>query len=475
MRGLHVNTPFLGSNKRRVLALMTVAALVAAGCGRDEDDQAADDEDAEETSSDASEETAGGGNIAGGEFGDLGPICQDGDASGSDETGLSDDEIVVGTVTDKGSDIRAGLTREMYDTAVAFTEWCNDNGGINGRQLRLEDMDAKLTEYNDRITDACDTVFAMVGGGAVFDADDNGARAECGLVNIAGYVVTPEARASEQQVQPLPNPAHQFSAQRYKRIREIDPDIERFGMLWVDFAGPKTIADQVRETVEAEGYEMTVDQPVAPVGETGWANYVREMKEQDVQVVEYIGEPEDQARLLEAMDVEGWYPEYMLGQPNMYDELLIDEAGPVLGEGLIVRSAFPPLDVNGEVPAISDYRELMETYNNEGKWPALLGMQGLSSWLLFATAAVECGDDLSRECVLENAFAVDEWTAGGLHGPTDPGNLQVGACGVLLRVTEDGVVYDEELTNPDSGDYFNCEESNVNELSSDYGVEAPAR
>ena len=74
-------------------------------------------------------------------------MCQDGDASGATATGVTDDEIRLGTVTDKGFTGVPGLNKEMYDAAVAFTTWCNEHGGILGRELVLDDLDAALTEY----------------------------------------------------------------------------------------------------------------------------------------------------------------------------------------------------------------------------------------------------------------------------------------------------------------------------------------
>ena len=40
----------------------------------------------------------------------------------------------------------------------------------------VDDLDAALTEYEARLTEACEQDFALVGGGAVFDEDPNGAR-----------------------------------------------------------------------------------------------------------------------------------------------------------------------------------------------------------------------------------------------------------------------------------------------------------
>ena len=106
----------------------------------------------------------------------------------------------------------------MFDAAVAFTTWCNQHGGILGRKLVLDDLDAKLFNYNDVITKACKEDFALVGGGAVFDDADNGQRVQCNLPNIAGYVTSPTARTADQLVQPVPNPVDKLPIGGYKAV-----------------------------------------------------------------------------------------------------------------------------------------------------------------------------------------------------------------------------------------------------------------
>ncbi len=66
--------------------------------GTEEDPQAeASNED--EEASDSEDATA----LSAGGFGDLEAVCQDGDASGATATGVTDTEIRLGTVTDKGN------------------------------------------------------------------------------------------------------------------------------------------------------------------------------------------------------------------------------------------------------------------------------------------------------------------------------------------------------------------------------------
>ena len=70
----------------------------------------------------------------------------------------------------------------MFDTAEAFTKWCNEHGGINGRKIVLKERDAKLTEFQQRVIEACDEGdFMSVGGGAVFDDTGQTDRLACGL------------------------------------------------------------------------------------------------------------------------------------------------------------------------------------------------------------------------------------------------------------------------------------------------------
>jgi hypothetical protein len=461
------------SASRSLIGVLLILALTAAACGRsgDESEEASEETPAEgDGGSDG-----GGGRLANGEFGDMGTVCQDGQPGPTpDEPGITDEQIHIGSVTDKGADARPGLTQEMYDSAVAFAEWCNENGGINGRELVVDDLDARLTEYPQRIETACQEDFALVGGGAVFDNADNGARVECGLINIAGYAVTPDARAADLQVQPLPNPVYQYPHQQYLRMQELYPEVDKYAVLWVDIPGPATVHQQLVETLETVGYDVVYDRAYAAMNEQGWPTFIQEMQDEGVEAVEIIGEPDYFVSLLSAMQTADWYPEFITTAPNMYDQRVEEEAAPAANAPVYMRNAFPTFDMTDEVDAVADYQELMETYNPDGRFPALLGAQSLSAWLLFAKSAVECGENLTRQCVLDTAFATTDWTAGGLHAPTTPGNLQTPVCAQLMTLTTEGFAYDEEATDPTDGIY-NCDPENIGDLTGDYGVEPPAR
>lgn len=434
--------------------------LAASACGRD---------DAPETGGDGTSTSTTAGGVgddataldAGG-FGDLESVCQEGDASGATATGVTDTEIRLGTLTDKGFTGAPGLNKEMYDAAVAFTSWCNEQGGILGRKLVVDDLDVALTEYEARVTEACEKDFALVGGGAVFDEDPNGVRVACGLPNVAGYVVSAPARTAELQVQPVPNPLDRVNIGRYVAAARDFPDgIKKYGIMSANLPAVTLVRDQLLQAAASLGFEVAYQLEYAPAGETGWANFVADMQAKDIKVLEYVGQPADLAQLNRAMDTAGWHPDVLLLSGNFYDATYAAEAGAVAGN-LYIQVQNYPFEEAADNKATQDYLDLMERYNPDGK-VALLGAQGISSWLLFATAATECGSQLTAACLLEKAGAMRDWTGGGLHAPQTPGNTEPSECWLALGLTAEGFAANDDATQPNEGVY-NCDPANVFEI-----------
>ena len=150
--------------KRLLTVLVAAAALLAGACGASGDDDAGPE--SEETTT---TEASSGGDEAG--FPDIdGPLCGEGDFTvQADEAGRGTDALYLGVTNDRSSDIRPGLNKMMYDTAVAFAGWCNEQGGIGGLPIEVVDLDAALFNVEAVMTTACTDVFALVGGGLAQD------------------------------------------------------------------------------------------------------------------------------------------------------------------------------------------------------------------------------------------------------------------------------------------------------------------
>jgi ABC-type branched-subunit amino acid transport system substrate-binding protein len=127
-----------------------------------------------------------------------------------------------------------------------------------------------------------------------------------------------------------------------------------------------------------------------------------------------------------------WDPAVIAGD-GAYDPHCVAEASDVSFSRVLVDVPFLPVSDGDAAPATSGVAELLGEVD-----VALTGdtLRAASAFWLWATAAEACGSQLDRACVIEQASAIDEWTAGGLHAVTDPGTSTIEPCVVLLGVDE---------------------------------------
>jgi ABC-type branched-subunit amino acid transport system substrate-binding protein len=429
--------------RRALLALIGIAALVAASCGSDrgEDESGGADSTPSETTV---------GTAAAGDFGDLEGVCGPNEGGGevtntdpAETQGISADEIVVGTVSDPGFEGRPGLNQEIFDAGEAFVQWCNEAGGINGKQVTLNLRDAAITEYQPVLQQSCAEDFGIVGSGAVQDNFWPDVGASCGLIDIAGFSVTPD-KAGEagrdpieaRSVQPVPNPSNKYQTGSYVIIDEDNPDAAAHtGILYGDLETTQIQAERVQAGLEEIGHEIVHTAAYNILGEANWAPFAQGLQDDGVEFLQFVGEGENFAQLLQAMDEIGYRPSVIAQDANFYDAGWLEAAGPS-GNGVFVRTAFWPLEEADSNPATQQFLDIMEA---QGGKIAQLGAQSMSAWMLFATSARDCDrdNDLTRTCVLEHASSVEDWTGGGLHAPSNPGTNEPPNCTIVLQV-EDG-------------------------------------
>ena len=215
--------------KTRALALICVAAVLLAACGSRNPDAA---QSAQGSNNGAQPTTSGtaapGGGGGGGEddFGTLPNPCgenESGETLTATGTGVTEDEIVLTTIADPGG-AKPGLNQGMLDSMVAFADWCNTFGGINGRKVSVIERDGKIFEYQQRVTEACADSFALVGGLGVTDSLGAQTAIDCGLVNVPGAAVSAEQTDADRTYQPLPNPIQEYQAGSGQWIAKTFPE-----------------------------------------------------------------------------------------------------------------------------------------------------------------------------------------------------------------------------------------------------------
>ena len=458
---------------RRTLVFIATGALVVSACGRDkaETTQTTAPSGASTTVAPAAAGLDQGG------FGDLGVICKpaaDASKLTASDVGVTASEISIHTFSDPGYSGRLGLNQEMFDTATAFSAWCNEHGGINGRKINPTLSDGKLFEAQQRMVEACDgKAFMLVGGGNVFDDSIQKDRLGCkngALPQVAAYLVTGQAADSDLTRVPIPNPGNQQPTGALKILGEKFPDTtQAVGVLTGALPTTKVVAQRNIEAMKSLGWKVVYEGEYSPAGETSWRKFVTDMQTKGVKGLYWVGEPTNLALLLSEAKGLGLNLDWYAADANHYDNQLFAEDSASVSN-VFVRSIFYPFldeaDANKNV-ASKQYREIVQTYGKASKKIAYLGNQALSAWLLWAKAAGDCGADLTRDCVWDKLASVTSWTGGGLHAETNPGGGKASNCFNLLEAK--GGKFTLVDIKADRGVY-NCAEGNVMDLKGDYGT-----
>ena len=460
---------FSRTSKRRIaVAVLAASVLVAGACTRSSDDvEAGSSETSAPAGGDDSSGSGGQSDAGPGDFGDLTDVSGPGDASGATAQGVTDDEIVVGTISDPENAGRPGLNQELFDASTVFTEWCNAAGGINGRKITNVERDAKLSEYKQRITEACEEDFMLVGGGGVFDDTGQVERVSCLLPEIPAYQVSPQSRGSDLIVNPIPASLDELQVGAMNYLEKTFPgSTENVGFLTGTIPSTVFIDAQLQDGAAELGWNTVYQAQYNPLGESSWTPFAQALKSAGVQGLVYSGEPENLAALLQAITDIDYELDWTLAGSNAMDERFIEIGGDAVDSVYLAATVVPPF-LADENPATQQYLDLFAEYLPDGKSMAGLGYNSFSAWLLFAQAVKACGSEVTRACVYDEAKKVNEWTGGGLHARTHPATNQLTRCTIVVHATPDGFEVPDDF-EPNDG-LFECSEDNVVGVDGDYG------
>jgi ABC-type branched-subunit amino acid transport system substrate-binding protein len=440
------------THARRWLLPILVLALVASACSSGRGDDA---------TSAGSSTTAPAGAASATKFGTLESPCGKGDAKGATDEGVTDDAIKIGYGDDAGFSNSPGLNHEMSDAVKAFVGWCNDQGGINGRQIDASYYDAKITDVNNAITEACAKEFMLVGQGFSLDASQETIRRGCGLPSVPGFAVSPQHANGPLKYEPLPVPGDYTVISHGKQLADMFPDkIKKAGVLYANYSATIDSKDKVVPGFSSLGYRFECEVQYNILGEPDWKPLVQKLKDCGAEMVYFVGSPNPNFRnVLEASAQLEFQPVWW-GDPNLYDSAFAKWNKDGFGDKVYFRSAFTPLEEAKDNPATQSYIDIV---TKSGGDLGLLGQQSASAFLLWATAAKSCGTTLTRDCVVGKLKAIKKWDAGGFQAPADPGDNLPTQCGVLLQLSGTGF----ERVFPKEVDTFDCDPSYAFKVTGD--------
>jgi len=436
----------------RWLAGGIVLTLFVAACGSDRGD---DNGGGPAGGGGTTETTAAGGDGEAATFGDLEWPCRPGDGGSASDTGVTEDTILIGIGDDRGFATSPGLNKEMTDAVEAMVAKCNELGGINGRQIETRFFDAAILNVLQAMTDACAAnLFMLVGQGFALDSNQEETRQGCGLPSIPTYTVSAAFAHAPLQYNGVPNPADYTPAGIAAHLAQLFPEeIKATATLAANFSATQETRDKVLQAYPDFGFEFVGDKFEYNVqGESDWTPFVRELQDAGAQLVYFSGSCLPNYQLFRQATQVNNYDAIFQTDANFYEAKCAEANTDGAMDNTYLRMAFIPFEERDANKATDDFLTVLEDASVQ---PSLLGAQGASSFLLWATAADACGADLTRQCVLDNIANTNEWSAGGLHAPTDPGGNLPPKCNVTLKL--EGTKYVRVL--PEERGTFECDDS----------------
>ncbi len=452
--------------RRRRRAVLTTPVVLGAAltlamtaCGRSSSNSTPTNPTSNGATGSASASTGG---AAAGDFGTLKAVCGAGDAKGATERGVTDSQIRIAVTADPGAAAAPGLEQEFFDTADGFAKWCNAAGGILGRKIVVDKLDAKLFNVGQVFTQACQKDFMAVGNGNAFDSAGVKIREDCKLGQIPAYVVSPQAVDAKFQVQSVPIPSTKINNGALRLLTEAYPDTKTGGI----GLASSSLASIIPTGLKAQSYLQQLGIKVAvlqnqPVQVDNYRPYIEQLKSTGAKGLYQIT-AQDPTPIVQAMKNTSYTPDWILYSTQFY--------GPQAVKGAQALGSFPPSYVQlgsvpyslaDKIPAVQQLQDIIKDAVSNPKLTTY-NASAMSAWLLWAESAKACGSNLTSTCVLEKAKDHTDWTAGGLYPPQNIKAGEASSCITLVKLTTDGFVYDEKVTNPGKDDYpFNCNPDNV--------------
>lgn len=236
--------------------------------------------------------------------------------------------------------------------------------------------------------------------------------------------------------QAVANPADQQAMSQPAQIAELFPDaIANSAVMYGNFPATIQTKDKVVAAWPELGFDFPVDLAYNINGEEDWTPFVRELQNGEVTHVYFAGSCLPNYQALRQTTTLNEFDAIWTSDANFYEANCAAANTDGSMDNTFVRMAFMPFEEAEANPATADFLAVLEQADVA---PSLLGAQSVASFLLWATAAKECGSELTRQCVIDQIDTIDEWTSGGLHVPMTPRDNNMPTCGMLveLRGTE---------------------------------------
>ena len=442
--------------RKRTVAFVTVTSLVAGPAALAAVSQAGASVSPTRTLASSSPATNG-------QWPGVGKICESGAGGASSVRGVGTNTIHIAVPNDASNTVVPGLEKEFVQFANAFAAWCNASGGINGRHIVIDNRDAALFNAAQVTSQACQSDFMEVGGGMALDQPSVPVREACGLGSISGYTVSDASAGATLQVNPSGINNKSVTAGWFAALAKKYPQAVKNAAMGAENSA-SIIEPEKKYEFAAQGAGWNVKNfQIAPLSETVWTPYVQQWATSGYQAI-WPSDTGNMAPWFQAMATANYNPAFVILGVQFYANSTIQAMAGLHLPPVYVETGWWPLEMASQNPSTEQLLQVMHKYA-KGDTVDFDDEEAAEAWLLWAKSASACGANLTVSCVLNNAAAEKNWSAGGIQAPVakltmSNENPQPSPCFAILQAKPSGFVYQKAITQPTQS-IWNCNPKNV--------------
>ena len=315
----------------------------------------------------------------------MGTLCESGAGGASTVRGVGDKSIHIAVFNDQSNTEVPGLEKEFVQFGKAFADWCNAAGGINGRQIVIDNRDAALFNAAQVTDESCQSDFMAIGGGLVLDQSAVPVREKCGLGQITGYLTSDAGSSASLQVSPSnTNPAY-VAAGWFASLAKKYPSAVKNASMGAE-NNPAVIEPEKKYEDAAEAMGWTVKQfQTVPLLVNDWTPYVQSLATGGYQAVW----PSDDGNItpyFQAMTTAGYNPAFVLLGVQFYAQSTIQGMQGLHLPPVYVETGWWPLEMASQNPSTQQLVTVMHKYA-KGDTIDFDDEEAAESWLLWAKEA----------------------------------------------------------------------------------------
>jgi len=347
------------------------------------------------------------------------------------DQGVTDTEIRIGNLMPYSGSLE--IFGQIGKAEAAYFDMINERGGINGRKIRFMSYDDLSDASNamdlTRILVEIDNVLLMFGS---FGTPGNLAvRKYLNERQIPQlFAASGDQHLSEPSLYPWTmgwQPSYREEGRIYANYIQAFYPGKKIVALWQNDNFGRELFKGLEQGLGDVARNIRVD-IAYDVGDQHLEGHVSILKRSGADVFVFAGVPENAAKVIRIAAEHDWRPVFIVNQMASSIETVLKPAGPDNATG-VVTAAFlkDPSDPawKGE-KAAKDWRAFLDKYEKAGGKDEGAAIYGYAAAETMVQVLRQCGNDLSRENVMKQAAALDDYQASVLlpgirinTGPSD--------------------------------------------------------